>query len=75
MSSKALKPITSPGAQLVEFEKHAAGGLEGLAGAMIALGEKISDMSPDDVVLEIHSERMGDKASSRISFRAYRHRK
>ena len=63
MSGKALKPV-SPGAQLVEIDKHVAGGGQALAGALAALGASIDAMTPDDVILEIHSERDGDKASS-----------
>ena len=70
--SKALKPVPT-GSQLVEFDRRADG-----PGAMMqtlaAMQEAITEMRLDDFSLEIHSERDGDKASSHIRLRAYRHK-
>ena len=68
------KALTKSAPQLVEFDRRVEGGGEALAGALATLGRTIGDMRPDDVVLEIDSERMGDKASSHIRLRAYRHK-
>ena len=71
----AEKALTKPSrGSLIEIDKHVAGGGQALAGALAALGVSIDGMSPDDVVLEIHSERDGNKALSHIRLRAYRHK-
>ena len=73
MPSKELKQVIDH-MPVVEIDRRVEAGGEALAGALSALGASIDGMSPDDVILEIHSERVGNKASSHIRLRAYRHK-
>ena len=55
-------------AEMVERE----GELPDIAAAVAELHQAIAGMSPDDVLLEVTSERAGDRSSTKFKFRAYR---